>query len=160
MNHCTPSYRVLLAAALVTLMASMFLPRLLSQSQALSAIRPSSSHSSRIVQSLYSTAAATATQPTSTPSKAATGHEAESNHLGLPAPSKGPSSSEQHADADQSIRFDALGPIVVNKDGTMSRITNWDKMAPIERENTLRILGKRNKDRMAALKDKAEQGAS
>ncbi|KAF1349090.1 hypothetical protein BDV97DRAFT_279757, partial [Delphinella strobiligena] len=52
------------------------------------------------------------------------------------------------------ISFDHLGPIVVNTDGTMSRITNWDKMAPIEKENTMRILGKRNKSRLEALEKK------
>jgi predicted Fe-S protein YdhL (DUF1289 family) len=35
----------------------------------------------------------------------------------------------------------------------MSRISNWDKMAEIERENTLRIIGKRNQQRLAALKE-------
>lgn len=39
----------------------------------------------------------------------------------------------------------------------MSRITNWDKMAAIEKENTLRILGKRNKARMEALRKREEQ---
>ncbi|KAI1363219.1 hypothetical protein F5Y08DRAFT_250302 [Xylaria arbuscula] len=38
-----------------------------------------------------------------------------------------------------AVRLDHLGPLVVNEDGTMSRITNWEKMADIERENTLRI---------------------
>jgi predicted Fe-S protein YdhL (DUF1289 family) len=39
----------------------------------------------------------------------------------------------------------------------MSRIANWDKMAEIEKKNTLRIIGKRNKDRLAALKAAAAQ---
>jgi len=34
----------------------------------------------------------------------------------------------------------------------MSRISNWDKMAEIERQNTLRIIGKRNQQRLAALR--------
>jgi len=71
---------------------------------------------------------------------------------GLPAPS---SEEAQKLDpqSDQAIHFDHLGPIVVNKDGTMSRITNWDKMAPIEREKTLKILRLRNKARMDKLKE-------
>jgi hypothetical protein len=51
--------------------------------------------------------------------------------------------------------LDHLGPMVVNVDGTMSRISNWDKMAEIEKKNTLRIIGKRNKERLAALKGAA-----
>lgn len=56
-----------------------------------------------------------------------------------------------------TVSLDHLGPMVVNVDGTMSRIANWDKMAEIEKKNTLRIIGKRNKDRLAALKAAAGQ---
>ncbi|KAL6871207.1 hypothetical protein J3F83DRAFT_646461 [Trichoderma novae-zelandiae] len=71
----------------------------------------------------------------------------------LPAPS----SSEDIPTLDVSgsgstVKLDALGPLVVNVDGTMSRIANWAKMADIERENTLRIIGKRNQERLAALR--------
>ncbi|KAL6910452.1 hypothetical protein GGI43DRAFT_11566 [Trichoderma evansii] len=52
-----------------------------------------------------------------------------------------------------TVKLDALGPLVVNVDGTMSRISNWDKMADIERQNTLRIIGKRNQQRLAALRE-------
>ena len=52
-----------------------------------------------------------------------------------------------------TVSLDHLGPMVVNVDGTMSRISNWDKMAEIEKKNTLRIIGKRNKERLAALKE-------
>ncbi|ETS06642.1 hypothetical protein M419DRAFT_44119, partial [Trichoderma reesei RUT C-30] len=71
----------------------------------------------------------------------------------LPAPT--PDDNVQTLDVSGSgstVKLDALGPLVVNADGTMSRIANWDKMAPIERENTLRILGKRNQERLAALR--------
>jgi hypothetical protein len=51
-----------------------------------------------------------------------------------------------------TVSLDHLGPMVVNVDGTMSRISNWDKMAEIEKKNTLRIIGKRNKSRLEALK--------
>ncbi|KAI1274470.1 hypothetical protein F5Y07DRAFT_214727 [Xylaria sp. FL0933] len=56
-----------------------------------------------------------------------------------------------------ALRLDKLGPLVVNEDGTMSRIANWEKMADIERENTLRILGKRNQMRLAKLRGAAAQ---
>ncbi|KAL5094324.1 hypothetical protein Trisim1_006913 [Trichoderma cf. simile WF8] len=72
----------------------------------------------------------------------------------LPAPG---SNTENITTIDVSgsgttVKLDALGPMVVNVDGTMSRISNWDKMAAIEKENTLRIIGKRNQQRLAALR--------
>lgn len=50
-----------------------------------------------------------------------------------------------------------MGPLVVNKDGTLSRISNWDKMAEIERQNTLRILGKRNQLRLDGLRAEGKE---
>jgi len=57
-----------------------------------------------------------------------------------------------------------MGPLVVNEDGTLSRITNWAQMTVEERERTVRVLGKRNKLRLeqlmeggAPLQDAAQQ---
>lgn len=47
---------------------------------------------------------------------------------------------------------DELGPLVINKDGTTARITNWHKMMPDEKKRTLRIITKRNRERLAVLK--------
>ena len=58
-----------------------------------------------------------------------------------------------------TVKLDHLGPLVVNKDGTLSRIANWEQMADIERQNTLRILGKRNMLRREVLQ-KAEEGST
>jgi hypothetical protein len=55
------------------------------------------------------------------------------------------------------MKLDHLGPLVVNKDGTLSRIGNWAEMSEIERQNTLRVLGKRNMLRREAL-EKAGEG--
>ena len=52
----------------------------------------------------------------------------------------------------QPVALDSLGPMVVNRDGTLARIANWHEMADIERENTLRILGKRNQLRLGNLR--------
>ncbi|KAI1106375.1 hypothetical protein F4804DRAFT_301068 [Jackrogersella minutella] len=57
----------------------------------------------------------------------------------------------------EGVKLDHLGPLVVNEDGTMSRIANWNEMAEIERQNTLRVLGRRNKLRLDALKAKRAQ---
>ncbi|KAJ9297953.1 hypothetical protein DTO271G3_4174 [Paecilomyces variotii] len=57
-----------------------------------------------------------------------------------------------------SVKLDHLGPLVVNRDGTLSRIANWDKMTEIEKKNTLRILGKRNQLRRDALNAANNEG--
>lgn len=51
-----------------------------------------------------------------------------------------------------SVKLDHLGPLVVNQDGSLSRIANWEQMTEIEKKNTLRVLGKRNQLRMAQLR--------
>jgi hypothetical protein len=59
---------------------------------------------------------------------------------------------------------DEMGPLVVNEDGTLSRITSWAQMTVGERERTVRVLSKRNKLRLeqlmeggAPLQDAAQQ---
>jgi hypothetical protein len=101
--------------------------------------------------------------PSSTPAKPSSNEQHEnlenetSNNpkLALPAvPREGENTSEaQKLDVSgTTVSLDHLGPIVVNQDGTMSRISNWDKMTEIEKKNTIRIIGKRNKQRLEALK--------
>jgi len=53
-----------------------------------------------------------------------------------------------------SVKLDHLGPMVVNADGTLSRVSNWDQMADIEKANTWKIIGKRNKERLEKLRVK------
>jgi len=79
--------------------------------------------------------------------------------LALPAaPSDGTTQLDM-SNGGTTVSLDHLGPMVVNVDGTMSRISNWDKMAEIEKKNTLRIIGKRNQSRLEALKkQRAEAG--
>ncbi|KAJ1019915.1 hypothetical protein NDA16_004196 [Ustilago loliicola] len=68
--------------------------------------------------------------------------------LGLPAPSDAPASGEPN----NVIKLDHLGPMIVNSDGTISRIVNWQNMSEIEKERSLRLLAKRNNARMETLK--------
>ncbi|PTB67563.1 hypothetical protein BBK36DRAFT_1197093 [Trichoderma citrinoviride] len=75
------------------------------------------------------------------------------NALPAPDPSDNGVQTLDVSGSGSTVKLDHLGPLVVNADGTMSRIANWDKMADIERENTLRILGKRNQERLAALRE-------
>ena len=50
------------------------------------------------------------------------------------------------------VALEALGPIVINTDGTTALITNWPEMTPAEQANTRRVIVARNKQRLAKLK--------
>lgn len=77
--------------------------------------------------------------------------------LPLPSPSTNDNTTQLNVDG-QAVKLDHLGPLVVNKDGTLSRIANWESMAEIERQNTLRILVKRNQVRLGALRGEGGEG--
>jgi len=87
----------------------------------------------------------------------------------LPAPesnpdleSSGTGATKLHLDSTtvQTVKLDELGPLVVNSDGTLSRIANWQNMTEAERERTLRVLSARNKARLANEEKKLrEQGS-
>ena len=74
------------------------------------------------------------------------------------APAAAPALAPAAPVADRPITLDAstgdavvleqLGPVVVNSDGTLSRITNWDTMTPGERATAKRLLSKRNRKRL------------
>jgi hypothetical protein len=49
------------------------------------------------------------------------------------------------------IALDHLGPGVLNKDGSLSRITNWHDMTDEEQQRTLRVVARRNKARRTQL---------
>jgi hypothetical protein len=70
----------------------------------------------------------------------------------LPEPS-----SNNNPIQHQTIKFDQLGPIIINHDGTMRRIANWDKMTEKEQTGILKMLQKRNKQRMDVLKADEEE---
>ncbi|KAF2630042.1 Prenylcysteine oxidase [Macroventuria anomochaeta] len=69
--------------------------------------------------------------------------------LSLPEPE---SDAPQLEVDGEGVTLDHLGPMVVNKDGSLSRIANWETMSEKERKNTLRVLGKRNQLRLGELK--------
>jgi hypothetical protein len=62
-----------------------------------------------------------------------------------------PSISEATID-DQVAKLDFLGPIIINTDGTLARIPNWNTLTVPEQTNTLRLIAKRNKARIEVLK--------
>ncbi|KAL3418422.1 hypothetical protein PVAG01_10138 [Phlyctema vagabunda] len=72
--------------------------------------------------------------------------------LALPAAGEGGVTQLDVSGTGTSVKLDHLGPMVVNQDGTLSRISNWDQMSEFEQKTTLRVLGKRNKERLDVLK--------
>lgn len=52
---------------------------------------------------------------------------------------------------EQVVKMDKLGPIIINSDGTMSRINGWENLTEGEREKSLRLIAKRNKARKETL---------
>ncbi|KAJ3413970.1 hypothetical protein HDV05_007259 [Chytridiales sp. JEL 0842] len=77
--------------------------------------------------------------------------DSSSSSSGIPHPYVDPS------EEGWQFKLDKLGPIVVNEDGTMARITGWDKMTDIEKERTVRVLNKRNQARLKKLKEQLER---
>lgn len=54
-------------------------------------------------------------------------------------------------------KLDSLGPIIVNVDGTLTRISNWASMSKDEQINATRLVSKRNEKRLKALKENIEE---
>jgi len=57
----------------------------------------------------------------------------------------------------EPVKLDHLGPIILNVDGTISRINNWDQMIEREQKMALRMIAKRNKERRAVLLKQEEE---
>ncbi|KAF2769618.1 hypothetical protein EJ03DRAFT_336099 [Teratosphaeria nubilosa] len=85
-----------------------------------------------------------------------------SEHHGAPLPLPAPGEEDKKFNLDMSsgaatATLDHLGPLVVNRDGTLSRIANWEQMTEVERRNTVRVLGKRNHLRREGLVGQGEE---
>jgi hypothetical protein len=52
---------------------------------------------------------------------------------------------------ENAVKLDALGPIVLNVDGTMGRITNWANFTETEKAQAIRLISARNKKRKETL---------
>jgi hypothetical protein len=95
-------------------------------------------------------------QPNNNATQNAENSSSTSSPLPLPEPSFNATQIDM-SNGGSTVKLDHLGPLVVNKDGTLSRIANWEQMAEIEKQNTLRILGKRNMLRREALQGKEKE---
>ncbi|KAM0200151.1 hypothetical protein ACHAPA_010355 [Fusarium lateritium] len=92
-------------------------------------------------------------------STGATAKDANKMTLPLPAPEQDNGAADKgdgvtSLRVGESVRLDAMGPLVVNTDGTMGRIGNWTGMTEGEKAQTLKLLGRRNKQRLDAIKAK------
>ncbi|ORZ00977.1 hypothetical protein BCR43DRAFT_433925 [Syncephalastrum racemosum] len=71
-----------------------------------------------------------------------------------------PATAEEtvQVDVNDTYKLRELGPVgkLVNEDGSLSRINNWHEMADIEKQNVNRILLKRNRARLAKLKEEKQ----
>lgn len=57
----------------------------------------------------------------------------------------------------ETIKFDEMGPVIINTDGTTRRIDNWSELSEREKEVTWRRISKRNEERRKILLDHAER---
>ena len=57
----------------------------------------------------------------------------------------------------ETIKFDEVGPIILNTDGSTRTIDNWNEMTEREQEVTWRRISKRNEQRRKMLMEQAEQ---
>jgi hypothetical protein len=82
-----------------------------------------------------------------------TAHSPPSNTDNTPSSST-TSAIDSTEDCDNEAQLDMLGPIVLNTDGTMSRISNWSEMTDQEKASAKRLIAKRNKSRQKALSER------
>ncbi|BGP13644.1 hypothetical protein JCM10213_007822 [Rhodosporidiobolus nylandii] len=95
-----------------------------------------------------------ATAPTPHPPK-------QHPQLALPAPPTEEEAIKLDVSTGEAVSlYDRLGPTVVNSDGTLSRIEDWQEKTEAEKANILRVLGKRNAARLAAKKAELAAGVA
>ena len=84
---------------------------------------------------------------------------AEEGMLALPSSESAAAATTLTVDGD-AVSLDELGPVIINSDGTMRRISNWDTLTERERAVTMRRIGKRNNERREKLRAEAEAANS
>ena len=57
----------------------------------------------------------------------------------------------------EPIVLDNVGPVIINTDGSLSRISNWHEMCAVEQERALTMIAARNKRRRHALEQHLQQ---
>jgi isopenicillin N synthase-like dioxygenase len=80
------------------------------------------------------------------------------SELGASGSDKDISDAAQQLEVGGSaMPMDAMGPVVVHTNGSVSRISNWHEMSGPERETTMRVVGRRNQVRMEKLRAEAAE---
>jgi hypothetical protein len=72
-------------------------------------------------------------------------------------PAADPDSTIPRLRFGESLRFEQMGPVILNTDGTTRRIANWDEITKHEQDVTWRRIKKRNEERRKVLLEKLEQ---
>lgn len=55
------------------------------------------------------------------------------------------------------FKLDSLGPMIINTDGTIQRVSNWHELTKEEQDKTFRLICARNQKRIEALKREEEE---
>ena len=58
---------------------------------------------------------------------------------------------------DMTIQLTELGAIIVNSDGTLSKVENWKELTPPEQARVLRVIANRNAKRRLALEQEQRE---
>jgi hypothetical protein len=84
--------------------------------------------------------------------------EAEVTDTGIPLLPASDSNEEiPSIKLGETIRFEEMGPIIINLDGTTRRIENWNEMSDHEKKVSWRRIAKRNEERRKMLLEKLQQ---
>ena len=76
--------------------------------------------------------------------------------LALPSPEDASTSVTLDVSTGEAVTLDHIGPVVVNTDGTLSRITSWHRMTDDERRVAKRRIAKRNVERLKVFAERGE----
>jgi hypothetical protein len=83
---------------------------------------------------------------------------ANNNNGELPQlPPPNPNSNLPTFRLGETIRLEEMGPIILNTDGSMRRIENWDTLTEKEKEVSWRRISKRNEERRQKLLQQQQQ---
>jgi hypothetical protein len=72
-------------------------------------------------------------------------------------PASDPNSDIPSIKLGETIKFEEMGPIIINMDGTTRRIDNWNEMTKQEQAVSWRRIAKRNEERRKLLMEKMEE---
>ncbi|KAG9246264.1 hypothetical protein BJ878DRAFT_497841 [Calycina marina] len=119
--------------------------------------RPRPTSLPKLAHSRMSSSTTTSTEPTASIPTTAT--EAQKAPLTIEAPPTDSPATQIRVDGE-AVKLDALGPMVINVDGTISRINNWHGMTEHEQATTKRLLIRRNEMRRKVLLEKGGKGST